>query len=128
MSEETKETISRKKIWLRYVLHMLLTLAVAAGVACFSNEVILEHAWNDRYFIFAGAILAVIALCSILERKKLYSSVRSTGTLLACFLVSALLLLLSDYYINLPVWIFGGIVAAALVNRNIGMLYLYYFV
>ena len=128
MSEETKETISRKKIWLRYVLHMLLTLAVAAGVACFSNEVILEHAWNERYFIFAGAILAVIALCSILERKKLYSSVRSTGTLLACFLVSALLLLLSDYYINLPVWIFGGIVAAALVNRNIGMLYLYYFV
>lgn len=128
MSDETKETISKSKLYIRYVLHMLLTLVFAAGVAWFSNEVILENAWNDRYFQFAGVILAVIALCSLLERKKLYGSIRTMGILIACFLVSALLLLLSDYYVNLPVWLIGGIAAAALVSRNMGMLYLYYFV
>ncbi len=128
MSEETKETISKAKLNIRYVIHMLLTLLFAAGVACFSNEVILEKAWNARYFQYSGVILAVIALCSFLEKKKLYSSLRTIGILIACFLVSALLLLLSDYYVNLPIWLLGGIAAAALVNRNIGMLYLYYFV
>jgi len=39
-----------------------------------------------------------------------------------------MLLLLSDYYVNLPVWLLGGIAAAALANRSMGMLYLYYFV
>lgn len=128
MSEETKETISKAKLNIRYVIHMLLTLLFATGVACFSNEVILEKAWNARYFQYSGVILAVIALCSLLEKKKLYSSLHTIGILTACFLVSALLLLLSDYYVNLPIWLLGGIAAAALVNRNIGMLYLYYFV
>ena len=128
MSEETKEPISNAKYYIRYAIHMLLTIIFAAGVAWFANEVILEKAWNDRYFIFVGVILAVIALCSLLERKKIYGTVRTMGTLLACFLVSALLLLLSDYYVNLPIWLLGGIAAAALVSRNIGMLYLYYFV
>ncbi len=128
MSEVTKEPISKLKIGLRYVCHMLLTLAVAAGVAWFSNEIILEKAWNDKYFLFSGVILAVIVLNSLLECKKLYSNRRTMGILIACFIVSALLLLLSDYYVNLPIWLLGGIVAAALVNRNIGILYLYYFV
>ncbi len=127
MSEETKE-ISMKKINTRYIIHTLVTLVIAAGVAWFSNEVVLEAAWNQNYFLFAGLILAAIVLCSLLERKKVYSSVRTAGILLACFLLSALLLLLSDYYVNLPIWLLGGIVTAALVNRNIGMLYLYYFV
>jgi len=126
MSEVTKE--SNRIIYLRYVMHMLITLTFAAGIAWFSNEVILEKAWNDRYFLFAGIILAVIVLCSLLECKKVYSSLKPVGILVAGFLVSALLLLLSDYYVNLPVWLIGGIVVAALVNRNIGMLYLYYFV
>jgi len=126
MSEETKEF--NKKIYIRYAVHMLITLALSAGVACFSNEIILEKAWNSQYFLFAGVILAVIILCSLLECKKIYDSLRAIGILTACFLVSALLLLLSDYYVNLPVWLLGGIVAAALVNRNIGMLYLYFFV
>lgn len=128
MSEETKESISMKKINIRYILHMLLTFGFAAGVAWFSNEVILEDAWNDMYFLLAGVILAVIALCSLLERKKIYGSIRTVSILFACFVVSGLLLLLSDYYVNLPIWLLGGIAAAALVNRNIGMLYLYYFV
>lgn len=128
MSEETKETGQNLKLYINYALHMLLTLAAAAGVAWFSNEVILEKAWNDKYFIYSGAILFVLALCALLEKKKIYTSVRSTGILIACFFVSALLLLLSDYYVNLPVWLIGGIVAAALVNRNVGMVYLYYFV
>lgn len=128
MSEETKESKLNKNIYLRYGIHMLVTLVFAAGVAWFSNEIILEKAWNDRYFLFAGVILAVIMLCSLLECKKVYTSIKTMGILMACFLVSALLLLLSDYYVNLPMWLLGGIVAAALVNRNIGMLYLYYFV
>ena len=128
MSEETKESKLNKKVYLRYGIHILITLVLAVGVAWFSNEIILEKAWNDRYFLFAGILLGVIALCSLLECKKVYISLRAVGILIACFLVSALLLLLSDYYVNLPIWLLGGIVAAALVNRNIGMLYLYYFV
>lgn len=128
MSEETKEPISKSKLYIRYGLHMVLTIGVAAGVAWFSNEVILERAWNKQYLWYAGILLTVIALCSLLEKNKIYNSIRLVSMLSACFVVSALLLLLSDYYINLPIWLLGGIVAAALVNRNIGMLYLYYFV
>ena len=128
MSEETKESISMKKIYIRYAIHTLLTIGFAVGVAWFSNEVILEKAWNSTYYLFSGVILAVIILCSFIEKKKIYNSWRTIGILIACFLVSALLLLLSDYYVNLPVWLLGGILAAALANRNIGMLYLYYFV
>lgn len=128
MSEETKELIAGKKIMTRYVWHMLITIGFAIGVAWFSNEIILEHAWGTSYFLCAGLILGVIALCSLLEKQKLYASVRTTGMSLACFIVSALLLFLSDFYVNLPIWLLGGIVAAALINRNIGMMYLYYFV
>jgi len=128
MSEETKEPISKSKLYIRYGLHMVLTIGVAAGVAWFSNEVILERAWNKQYLWYAGILLTVIALCSLLEKNKIYNSIRLVSMLSACFVVSALLLLLSDYYINLPIWLIGGIVAAALVNRNVGMLYLYYFV
>lgn len=128
MREATKEMNPNSKIYLRYSIHILITVAFAAGLAWFSHEIILGNAWNDQYFLFAGIILAVIALCSLLEIKKLYVSLRSMGILIACFLISALLLLLSDYYVNLPVWLLGGIIAAALVDRNIGMLYLYYFV
>ncbi len=128
MSEETKESKFNTKIFLRYGIHLLITLIFAAGVAWFSNEIILEKAWNERYFIFSGTCLAVIALCSLLEWRTLYTSFKNVLVLLACFLVSALLLLLSDYYVNLPVWLLGGIVAAALASRNVGMLYLYYFV
>ena len=112
MSEETKEPISKLKLSLRYITHMLITIALAAGVAWFTHEVILEKAWNKQYFLFAGIILAVIVLCSLLECKKLYSNVRTMCILIACFIVSALLLLLSDYYVNLPIWLLGGIVAA----------------
>ena len=128
MNEETKEPISNNKIMVRYAIHILLTLVMAVGVAWFSHEIVLEKAWDKQYLLFAGAILAVIFLCCLAEKKKIYLTVRSTAVLLACFMVSALLLLLSDYYVNLPIWLIGGIVAAALVNRNIGMLYLYYFV
>lgn len=128
MSEETKEPISKSKLYIRYGLHMVLTIGVAAGVAWFSNEVIFERAWNKQYLWYAGILLTVIALCSLLEKNNIYNSIRLVSMLSACFVVSALLLLLSDYYINLPIWLIGGIVAAALVNRNVGMLYLYYFV
>lgn len=128
MNEETKETATKGKLNIRYGIHMLFTLLIAVGAAWFSNEIILENAWNKMYFLIVGTILAVIVLCSLIEKKKIYVSVRTVGILLACFMVSALLLLLSDYYVNLPVWVLGGFVAAALANRNIGMLYLYYFV
>lgn len=128
MSEDAKENVTTKKTGMRYALHMVLLLAIAATVAWFSNVLILECDWNREYFIFSGAILLVIALCALIERNKLYVSGKNTITLVLCFLLSAMLFLLSDYYVNLPVWLLGGILAAALVNRNIGMLYLYYFV
>ena len=128
MNEDAKENVTTKKTGMRYALHMVLLLAIAATVAWFSNVLILECDWNREYFIFSGAILLVIALCALIERNKLYVSGKNTITLVLCFLLSAMLLLLSDYYVNLPVWLLGGILAAALVNRNIGMLYLYYFV
>ena len=128
MSEDAKENVTTKKTGMRYALHMVLLLAIAATVAWFSNVLILECDWNREYFIFSGAILLVIALCALIERNKLYVSGKNTITLVLCFLLSAMLLLLSDYYVNLPVWLLGGILAAAVGNRNIGMLYLYYFV
>lgn len=128
MSEEAKEYLTTKKTGMRYLLHIVFLFAIAALVAWFSNVLILECDWNREYFIFSGAILLVIALCALIERNKLYVSGKNTITLVLCFLLSAMLLLLSDYYVNLPVWLLGGILAAALVNRNIGLLYLYYFV
>jgi len=119
---------TKLKLNMRYVIHMLLTLSFMAGVSWFSNEIILEKAWNDRYFLFVGVLSVAIILCSLIEKKKIYNSIRTIAVLIACFLVSALLLLLSDFYINLPVWVLGGFIAAALVSRNIGILYLYFFV
>lgn len=119
---------TKLKLNMRYVIHMLITLAFMAGVSWFSNEIILEKAWNDRYFLFVGVLSVAIILCSLIEKKKIYNSIRTIAVLIACFLVSALLLLLSDFYINLPVWVLGGFIAAALASRNIGMLYLYFFV
>lgn len=129
MSEETKELISNSKIIRgRFMVHILLTILTAVGVAWFSHEIILDKAWDRQYLFPAGALCLVIALCCFIEKNKIYLTVRGTAILYACFLVSALLLLLSDYYVNLPIWLIGGIVAAALVDRNVGMLYLYYFV
>lgn len=128
MKEATKDISPEKKYRIRYGIHMLLTVLSAVGIAYFTNEVILEDGWEPRYFLCAGAILAVLALYLFLERKALYSSKRTMGLMIACFLVSALLLLLSDFYANQPIWLIGGIVMAALFNRNIGMIYIYYFV
>ncbi len=128
MSEETKDPIFNKTIMVRYAIHMVMTLVIAAGVSWFSHEIILEKPWDKQYLLLAGVLFVVIALCCLTEKNKIYDTNRTMAMLLACFLVSALLLLLSDYYVNLPIWLIGGIVAAALVNRNIGMLYLYYFV
>lgn len=128
MSEEAKEVETTNKTGVRYALHMIFLLVIAAFVAWFSNVLILETSWNKEYFIFSGAILFVIALLGLIERKKLYVSGKNVVTLVLCFLLSAMLLLLSDYYVNLPIWLLGGIAAAALTNRNMGMLYLYYFV
>lgn len=128
MIQKGKDIFFKNKINTGYAIHMVLLFLMAAGIAYFSNAVILENAWNRRYFLFAGILLAVLMLCSFVERREIYDSFRKTGILTACFLVSGLLLLLSDYYVNLPIWLIGGILAAALVSRNIGMLYLYFFV
>lgn len=125
------ETILEKNIKaqnMRFLLHMMFTLIIAVGVAFFSNEIILDKGWNKNYFLFAGVLYGVLFLCSFLQRKHLYAKSRTMIILTACFLVSALLLLLSDFYVDLPIWLLGGIVAAALVDRNIGLLYVYFFV
>ena len=128
MSDEAKENLTTNKTGVRYAVQMASVLIIAALVAWVSNELILDTAWNKEYFIFSGTILLVIALFAFLEKNKLFISGKNVIVLILCFLVSAMLLLLSDYYVNLPIWLLGGIVAAALINRNMGMLYLYYFV
>lgn len=128
MNEETNKSVKNRSYMLRYLSHMLFIAIIAAGIAWISHSIILDVVWNPRYFQLSGAILAVIAAYSFVERRKLYETVTTTIILEICFLISALLLLLSDYYINLPFWLIGGIIAAALAERNIGMLYLYYFV
>ncbi len=128
MIQKGKEIILKNKITAKYAAHMVLLFLMTAGIAYFSNAVILENTWNKRYFLFAGILLAVMVLCFFAERYEIYDTFRKIGILTACFLVSGLLLLLSDYYVNLPIWLIGGIIAAALVSRNIGMLYLYFFV
>ena len=128
MNEQISETTENKIIYTRYLVHALLTLGIVSGIAWFSNKVILSQEFGTHYFLFVGVLCAVILLCSLLERKKIYATWKSVGILTVCFLLSGLLLLLSDYYVNLPVWVLGGIIVAALVDRNIGMLYLYFFV
>lgn len=128
MSIEQNKRASGVKIAVGYLSHMLITFFMFAGVAYFINEIIYENAWSKDYFIYAGALFLIIALYSVIDCRRLYSSFKTEGILIFCFLVSALLLLLSDYYMNLPLWLIGGIVAAALVNSNIGMLYVYFFV
>ena len=44
MSEETKEYVNKTNYFWKYAVHMVLTAVFAAGVAWFSNEVILENA------------------------------------------------------------------------------------
>ncbi len=129
MSEQIKTgKLSKGAMAAVYLSHMLITLAVAAGMAYFVNEIILEKVWDEKYIICVGSLLGIIALYSLLARKRIYQSVSSEITLILCFVSSALLLLLSDYYVNFPIWLIGGIVAAALINRNIGILYIYFFI
>ena len=49
MSEETKEPISKITLFLRYAVDMLLTFVIAARVAWFSHEIILENALNGHF-------------------------------------------------------------------------------
>ncbi|MBE5950278.1 MAG: hypothetical protein E7260_01645 [Lachnospiraceae bacterium] len=128
MSTEQNKRASGVKIAVGYLSHMLITFFMFAGVAYFINEIIYEKAWSKDYFIYAGALFLIIALYSAIDCRRLYSSFKTEVILIFCFLVSALLLLQSEYYMNLPVWLIGGIAAAALVNSNIGMLYVYFFV
>ena len=126
MNEETKAY--NKKIMIRYVVHMILTLVLFAGIAYFVNEIILDKLWTQRYLQFTGILYVAMGIYSFLDRKRIYSSLKNGIVLIFCFLISALLLLLSDYYVNVPIWLIGGIAAAALVNRNIGLLYVYFFI
>ncbi len=126
MNEEL--TIDKAQILKRFFLHSVITLLLVAGIGWFSNEIILSKEWGGQYFLFTGILCVSMLLCAFLERTALYASLRNMGVLTVCFLLSGLLLLLSDYYVNLPVWVLGGIIAAALVSRNIGMMYLYFFV
>lgn len=128
MNEENSKKVCKVKIAVGYLSHMLVTLIMFAGVAYFVNEIILEKEWNENYFMYAAALFGIIALYSLLDCRRLYSYFKTEIIMISCFVVSALLLLLSDYYVNVPLWLIGGIAAAALVNRNIGMLYVYFFV
>ena len=90
MSKTTEKEGNGVKIACGYVSHMVVTLLMFAGVAYFVNEIILDKAWSDNYFKFAGALYFIIALYSLVDCKRLYTYIRTEIILIFCFLVSAM--------------------------------------
>lgn len=103
-------------------------LAAVCGMYWFINEILLdENKWNTNYLIVSTFLYMVILGYSLLKRKELFTCLPAMLFCMACFAASGLLLLLSDFYVNFPLWVAGGIFVAALIDRNFGMLYLYFF-
>lgn len=127
MNDFNTKTTKVKSI-ICYIVYILALAGMVAGMAYFTHTVILEQAWNKEYLMFTGILYAAIAICSLLEINRIFRYLRMEFILILGFIVSALLLLLSDFYVNLPFWMIGGVVVSALVNRSIGMMYVYYFV
>jgi len=127
MSRQNNQSENRIKIAVGFLSHMLFLLMFIIGVSYFVHNLILEQPCDLIYFIFTCAMFGIIALYSLLDGERLYSSFWTEAILIVCFLVSALLLFVSEAYVNIPLWLLGGIAAAALGSRASGILYSYYF-
>ncbi|MGN0505181.1 MAG: HDIG domain-containing metalloprotein [Lachnospiraceae bacterium] len=116
------------KVRCRMLGHALLLLAATGGMLYFVNEILLdENKWNRNYLLVSGFfLLSILAYC-ILQQRRLFQTTAGSLFSVACFVISLLILLLTESYVNFPVWVAGGILAAALIDRNLGMLYLYFF-
>lgn len=128
MDEITQEKPNKTKTIMGTVLFAAAILLMGSAVQFFINEVILEQPWNRGYLGMSLVLLLVLILYGIAERNRVLATKGSLVSALLFFLVSALLLVLPDVYMNFPVWLIGGILTAALLDRNLGMLYVYFFV
>lgn len=128
MNENDKEKKPNRQFMVRAIGYAAALLIMSGAVLYFINEQIFDKKWDSRHLLFSAIIFILMAAYAIAERKRLFPNIRCLIYLLFCFLLSAMLLLLPEVYVNVPIWLFGGIAAAALLNRNMGMLYVYFFV
>lgn len=128
MDEITQEKTNKARKIADTVLFSAAILLMGGAVQFFINEVILEQPWNWGYLGMSLVLLLVLLLYGIAEWDRVFLTKGSLAAALLFFLVSALLLVLPDVYMNFPVWLIGGILTAALLDRNLGMLYVYFFV
>lgn len=112
----------------RLIVHLLLLCSITMGILFFVNEILMEeNKWNRNYLLISVFFLICILLYCILFYKRLLNTSMKSLLLIAFFLISALMLFLTDDYINVPLWIIGGILAASLSDCSLGILYLYFF-
>lgn len=112
----------------RMLGHALLLVAASGSIVYFVNEILLaEKQWNINYLLVSAFLTLMLLIYCLAMRKQLFTTIGKTLFSGACFIISALLLFLLEFYINVPAWVVGGILAAALVDRSLGLLYLYFF-
>lgn len=108
--------------------HALFLIASVGGIVYFVNEILLEeNSWNRNYLLVSTFLTLMLLTYCLVRQKQLFNTLGRTLFSAACFLISALVLLVLDFYVNFPAWIIGGILAAALLDRSLGLLYLYFF-
>lgn len=128
MGEITQEKSNKTRKIADTVLFSAAILLIGSAVQFFINEVVLEQSWNRVYLGMSLVLLLVLLFYGVAEWDRVFAARGSLVFALLFFLISALLLVLPDVYMNFPVWLIGGILAAALLDRNLGMLYVYFFV
>lgn len=112
----------------RMLGHALLLVAASGSIVYFVNEILLEEKqWNINYLLVSAFLTLMLLIYCLAMQKQLFTTLGKTLFSGACFIISALVLFLLEFYINVPAWVIGGILAAALVDRSLGLLYLYFF-
>lgn len=112
----------------RMLGHALLLIAASSSIVYFVNEILLEEKqWNINYLLVSAFLTLMLLIYCLAMQKRLFTTLGKTLFSGACFIISALVLFLLEFYINVPAWVIGGILVAALVDRSLGLLYLYFF-
>lgn len=112
----------------RMLGHALLLIVVSGSIICFVNEILLEEKqWNRNYLLVSAFLTLMLLIYCLVMQKQLFATIGRTLFSGTCFVISALVLFLLEFYINVPAWVIGGILAAAFIDRSLGLLYLYFF-
>lgn len=112
----------------RMLGYALLLIVASGSIVYFVNEILLEEAqWNTNYLLITAFLTLVLLIYCLVMQKQLFATLGKTLFSGACFVIAALVLFLLEFYVNTPAWVIGGILAAALIDRSLGLLYLYFF-